>query len=312
MSRTSTDSSSPPDGPEPLPSVPERPEEFEAALAALDLRPSRSLGQSFLTDAFVADALAALAVPTSREPVYEVGGGLGIVTRALLRRGIETVNVVERDRRLARHLSETFGARVRVERADALSFDFPDDAIVVGSLPYSIATPLVLRLMARRLPRIVALVQKEVAERFGALPGTRSYGRPTILARLYGTVELYREVPASAFYPRPKVAGRIFTHRPRLGELPVGSVDRLERLVRVLFSSRRKQLGNLLPRLASGGRTPDVLARAAGWPDGWERLRPEDLPPERYFALEHALAEAAGTPHDPSEEEPARSPTREA
>ncbi len=272
------------------PEVPERPEEVEAALADLGLRPSRALGQSFLTDPFVADALAAVARPGRGEPVYEVGGGLGIVTQALLRRGIGDLTVIERDPRLARHLERVFRGSVHVVRADALEFDFPASAIVTGSLPYSVATPLVLRLMHRRVPRIVAIVQKEVADRFGALPGSRPYGRPTIVARLFGEVELLQEIPASAFYPRPRVASRLFAHHARAGPLPVGSVERLEEAVRVLFSSRRKILGNLLPRLARGERTAARIARDAGWPDGWERLRPESLPPEVYFRLEAALA----------------------
>ncbi len=289
MSRTSTASSSPRDGSEPLPAVPERPHEIEAALDRLGVTPTKRLGQSFLTDAFAADALAALAYPAGGEPVFEVGGGLGIVTRALLRRGVRGLTVVERDERLARHLTSTFGPAIRVVVQDALDFDFPPGAIVAGSLPYSIATSLVLGLFSRRPGRIVAIVQKEVAERLAATEGSRQYGRPSILARLYGDVELFQTVPASSFYPRPKVAGRLFAHRPRDGALPVGSVARLEEVVRVLFSSRRKQLANLLPRV-TGSRGAAEIARAASWPPGWERMRPEDLAPERYFALERALA----------------------
>ncbi len=293
MSRTSTGSSSPREGPGPLPAVPERPGEIAEALDRLGVAPAKRLGQSFLTDAFAADALAALAFPTRNEPVYEVGGGLGIVTRALLRRGVRGLTVVERDERLARHLAETFAPEVRVVVQDALEFDFPPNAIVAGSLPYSVATPLVLGLLPRRPARIVGIVQKEVAERFAAPEGSRAYGRPSIFARLYGEVELFQEVPAASFYPRPKVAGRLFVHRPRAGELPVGSVARLEKVVRVLFSSRRKQLGNLLPRVA-GTRGAEELARAAGWPSNWARLRPEDLAPELYFALERALGPPDG------------------
>jgi 16S rRNA (adenine1518-N6/adenine1519-N6)-dimethyltransferase len=292
VSRTSTGSSSPPS---PAGQVPTRPEEIERTLDELGVRPTRSMGQSFLTDRFVADALATLAVPPEGVPVFEVGGGLGIVTEALLRRGIRGLTVVERDRRLAEHLRRTFGAAIDVKVADALEFPFPSEAVVAGSLPYAIATPLLLRRMAARTRRLAVIVQKEVAERFGASPGTRAYGRPTILARLFGEVELFQEVPPAAFSPRPKVASRLMTHDARRGELPVASVPRLERLVRVLFSSRRKQLGNLLPRVGVASIAPNDLARAAGWPDDWERLRPEALPPEAFFRLERAMAAVAGT-----------------
>lgn len=284
--------------------MPERPEQIEQVLRALEIRPSRGLGQSFLTDPFVADALAVLAAPATGRPTVEVGGGLGIVTRALLRRGARPLTVVERDPRLADHLERTFGPSVQVVRADALAYPFPPGAVVVGSLPYSIATPLLLGRMRQRQRRIAVLVQKEVAERLGADVRSRQYGRPTILARLFGEVELFQEVPAAAFHPVPKVAGRLLVFRRREGSLPIRSVERLEAIVRTLFSSRRKQLGNLLPRLASGSTTAEELARSARWPDGWPRLRPEDLEPEAYFRLARVLGETGGA--SPSRERPNR------
>lgn len=302
MNRTSIGSSSD-RRPAAANAVPAAPEEIDRTLASLGVRPSRAHGQSFLVDPFVADALAAVAFPVGAAPVVEVGGGLGMVTRALLRRGAPELTVLERDPRLARFLRTTFGGAVRVVEADALSFDFPREAIVVGSLPYSIATPLVLDLFRRRVARVAAIVQKEVADRLGAACGSRAYGRPSILARLFGEVELMREIPPAAFYPVPKVASRLFVHRPRAGALPVESVDRLERSVRVLFSSRRKQLGNLLPRLDSRGAGATTVARRAAWPAGWERLRPESLPPEAYFRLERVLASLAERTDPPERED---------
>lgn len=299
MSRTSTGSSSPRDAPGGPGTVPERPEEVDAALRRLGVRPSRRLGQSFLTDAFAADALAALAFPEREEPVVEVGGGLGILTRALLLRGVRSLTVVEKDPRLAAHLTATFGEAVRVVCEDALRFEPPHGAILTGSLPYSVATPLLFAGLGRRLPRIAVLVQKEVAERFAASPGSREYGRPSILARLYGDAELFQEVPSGSFYPRPQVAGRLLVLRARVGKLPVASVPRLEAVVRVLFSSRRKQLGNLLPRLTEGAVAAEELARRAGWPADWARLRPEALSPERFFDLVSALDSPGLRPRAP-------------
>ena len=298
MSTTSTASSSPPSRRAPGPAVPDRPSAVEETLRRLGVRPSRGLGQSFLVDRYVADALAALAEPGSGRPVVEVGGGLGVVTRALLDRGVTDLTVVERDRRLADHLSQTFRGSLSVRCADALTFDFPPDATVVGSLPYSSATPIVLELLRRRVPRIAALLQKEVAERFAAGPGGRAYGRPSILARLYGEPELLREVGPLAFWPVPRVASRLWAHTARGGPLPVPSVERLEATVRRLFASRRKQLGNLLPQFASDRAGAEELARRARWPDGWARLRPEQLPPEAFFRLV-AVAEDRARPAAP-------------
>jgi len=181
---------------------------------------------------------------------------------------------------------------------DALTFDFPPGATVVGSLPYASATPIVLELLRRRVHRIAVLLQREVAERFAAGPGSRAYGRPSILARLYGEPELLRVVGPQAFYPVPRVASRLWAHTAREGTLPVLSVPRLETVVRALFTSRRKQLGNVLPQLARDRRDAGELAREAGWPDAWARLRPEQLEPEAFFRLANVLESRARSTGD--------------
>ena len=292
MSRTSTASSSRRSASDAgtVPAVPERPDEVREALGALGVRPSKEWGQSFLTDPFVADAEAALVELPPGRPVLEVGGGLGVLTAALLRRRVGPLTVIERDPRLARFLSTTFGDRVRVVRGDALTIPLPTVEAAIGNLPYSLATPLLLRLFEARVPRIVFLVQQEVAERLAAGPGTKTYGRLSIIARLYGSVELFRTVGPDAFTPRPEVMSRIGVHTARGGPLPVPSVSAFEGILRALFSSRRKQLSNLLPRVVPKGGDPAELAGHAGWPTGWARQRPEELPPEAYFSLATALA----------------------
>jgi len=293
VSRTSTASSSRRSADEEgtVPAVPERPEEIRSTLTRLGVRPSKEWGQSFLTDPFVADAEAALVELPPGRPVVEIGGGLGVLTAALLRRGIGPVTVVERDRRLARFLTTTFGSRITVLTGDALTIPFPPADAVVGNLPYSLATPLLLRLFAARTPRVVFLVQGEVAERLAAGPGSKRYGRLSIIAQLYGSVELFRTVGPDAFSPRPEVESRIGVHVARREPLPVPSVPEFEEILRRLFSSRRKQLSNLLPRVIPDRHTAEDLARRAGWPDDWARRRPEELPPDAFFALARGMAE---------------------
>ena len=287
MSRTSTGSSSrPSEGP--APAVPESEEEVRRALAALGIRPSKRWGQSFLIDPFIADAEAALVGLPPGRPIVEVGGGLGILTAALLRRRLGPLHVIERDRRLAEYLRATFGDRIRVVAADALEVELPPADCVVGNLPYSVATPILRRLFEARVPRVVFLVQREVAERLAVGPGSRQYGRLSIWARYYGAVELYRTVGPDAFVPRPEVSSRLAVHVARPGPLPVRA-DTLERIVRVAFSSRRKQLGNLVPPLFPSAEEADRQAIAAGWPRDWRRHRPEDLAPGLYFELGRRL-----------------------
>jgi 16S rRNA (adenine1518-N6/adenine1519-N6)-dimethyltransferase len=269
--------------------VPVSPPAIRETLTALGIRPSRRWGQSFLSDPFVADAEAALVDLPSDRPVVEIGGGLGLLTAALLRRRSGPLTVVERDPRLARFLRRTFRDRIEVLEGDALVVGLPPVDCVVGNLPYSVATPILLRLLAARVPRIVFLVQQEVAERIAAGPGSKAYGRLSILARLYGEVELYRAVPADAFTPRPEVAGRLAVHRARTDPLPVPSVPDFERTVRLLFGARRKQLHNLLPRVVGRSHDASRLAHLAGWPEDWETRRPEELPAEAYFALARAM-----------------------
>jgi 16S rRNA (adenine1518-N6/adenine1519-N6)-dimethyltransferase len=299
VSTISTASSSPARRRTDLPDVPDRPRTVDEALRRLGVRPARGLGQSFLVDRYVADALAALTEPNTGRPVVEVGGGLGVVTRALLERGVRDLTVVERDRRLARHLEATFGPSVVVRCADARGYAFPAGAAVVGSLPYASATAILVELLKRRVPRVAVLLQKEVAERFAAAPGSRAYGRPSILADLYGEPELLREVGAEAFYPKPRVTSRLWTHTARVGPLPVRSVDRLETVVRRLFHARRKQLGNLLLPFVGDRSAAEALAREAGWPADWPHRRPEELAPEAFFRLADALEARPGSPLRP-------------
>ncbi|MHB1434996.1 MAG: 16S rRNA (adenine(1518)-N(6)/adenine(1519)-N(6))-dimethyltransferase RsmA [Thermoplasmata archaeon] len=271
-----------------LEGVPERPEEIDATLQRLGVRPTRARGQSFLTDAFVADAEAALVDRSSGGRIVEIGGGLGLLTRALIRRG-DRPTVVERDPRLVGHLRRVFGSSIDLHAMDALEFNWRPDDRMVGNLPFVIGTPLIVRALKARIPQIVVLLQAEVAERIAAVPGGADYGRLSILVRLYATPELFQRVPSRAFYPPPEVDGQIATLTARSGDLPVPSVDRLESIVRALFSGRRKQLGNLLPKVA-GSRSAAALARTADWPEGWERRRPQELPPEAYFRLAAALS----------------------
>jgi 16S rRNA (adenine1518-N6/adenine1519-N6)-dimethyltransferase len=293
--RTHTGSSPPPDrgkarrGPT---HVPGNAAEVASALEGLELTPTKSRGQSFLTDPFVADAEAALVGTSPGEPVLEVGGGLGILTRALLRRNIGPLTVMEKEPRLAAFLRYHFGDRIHVVEGDALAEPIPKVRAIVGNLPFSIATPLLMRWLEDRVPRVVALVQKEVGDRLAAGPGSKTYGRISILAALYGAVECHQSVPASAFYPVPKVDGRLVVFDRRQGELPVPSTSTLESVLDTLFAGRRKQLGNLLPRALAKlreARPASEVAQRAEWPMEWEHLRPESLAPDAYFRLVQVL-----------------------
>ncbi|MCI4361392.1 MAG: hypothetical protein L3J91_06770, partial [Thermoplasmata archaeon] len=167
--------------------VPHSPGEVARALERLGVAPTKRLGQSFLCDAFVADGEAALAADRSGRRVLEIGGGLGVLTEALLRRGLGPITVIERDLRLAAHLERSFGDAISVVTGDALEVPWPRADVVVGNLPFSVASPILERIWTRRVPRFVGMLQREVVERLVSPPGSRVYGRLTILAAYFGT-----------------------------------------------------------------------------------------------------------------------------
>jgi 16S rRNA (adenine1518-N6/adenine1519-N6)-dimethyltransferase len=281
VSRTSTGSSSPPS--------PER-RRVQEQLRAAGVRPDRELGQSFLVDPYVADAEAALVELPKGAPVVEIGPGLGALTEALLRRGLGPITVLEKDRRLAAHLRAAFPDRIEVVEGDALTVPLPPARAVVGNLPFSVGTPILVRLLQERVPVVVALLQAEVADRLLAAPGSGDYGRLTLLARLHAEVEGFLPVPSAAFEPVPAVGGRVVRLLHRDGPLPVPDERAFEAMTRTLFATRRKQLKNLLPRLLDDGRSPSQVAERADWPADWATRRPEELPPEAYFRLAAVLA----------------------
>jgi 16S rRNA (adenine1518-N6/adenine1519-N6)-dimethyltransferase len=261
---------------------------IEAELRELGIRPSKRFGQSFLADPFVADAEAALVPPGTGE-VVEVGGGLATLTEALIRRGIAPLTVIERDPQLAGSLRRKFNDRVRVVQGDALTVDLGRPRCVVGNLPFSVGTPILRRLFELRVPSVVAMVQKEVADRLAAGPGSKVYGRLSILAALYGEVELFQVVPSEAFVPAPEVDARIFRFTRREDAIPVPSVPDFEVMIQKLFSSRRKQLKNLISAVLPRGVPPDDVLPKSAWPVDWAQRRPEELAPGSYFALAREL-----------------------
>ncbi len=257
-------------------------------LEALGLRPSRALGQSFLLDEHVADAEAAL-VAEGPPPYLEIGPGLGALTEALLRRGVGPLTVVERDRRLARHLSESLPGTVTVRAGPAERVDLGAFGTVCGNLPFRVATPLLLAAVRAGVPSTVALVQAEVAERILAGPGGGAFGRLTLAVGAWATSEGFLPVPSEAFEPVPAVAGRVVRLTARPGGPVVPDPPAFEELTRRLFSARRKQLKNLLPGALPRGWEPPRAAASAGWPTDWPSRRPEELPAEAYYRLARAL-----------------------
>ena len=255
------------------------------------------LGQNFLVDGQAAQRIVAALGEIAGRTVVEIGPGRGAITGALAARAGRVV-AVEFDHELAAGLREGFdSARVTVVEQDVLRFDFAAAAAeagerlrVAGDLPYAITSPILLKLAASHaaLELAVLMVQREVAERVTASPGTRDYGLLSVTMQMYGTVEQLFTLPPSAFSPQPKVHSTVFRWRftPRFAELGI------EEAVSAFYSpdlcKKRKTLANNLR--AAGVATSAAAARRAR-PGIDQRMRAEAVPVEGLASLWRVLEE---------------------
>ncbi|MCP3989525.1 MAG: 16S rRNA (adenine(1518)-N(6)/adenine(1519)-N(6))-dimethyltransferase RsmA [Actinomycetia bacterium] len=237
------------------------------------LSPSRALGQNFLCDGGMVDKIVRLADIEPGDRVVEIGAGLGSLTLGLCAAGA-SVLALEVDRYLIPPLTEqTAGCDVEIHNHDARTFDWETslgrhDWKVVANLPYNIATPLVLDLLASqtRLRRFVVMVQQEAGERLSAGPGSRTYGIPSVLASYWASIRIVGTVKPDLFLPRPKVSS-VLVELVRHDNQPTDvSYDRVRELVRAGFGQRRKMIRRSLASLVSAaeleGAGVDPTARA--------------------------------------------------
>jgi 16S rRNA (adenine1518-N6/adenine1519-N6)-dimethyltransferase len=279
------------------------PRQVRALLDEHGLAPSRALGQNFVADPNTVRRIARLAEVGPGDRVVEIGPGLGSLTLALAETGA-AVTAVELDRHLLPALREVVEpAGVRIVHGDAMTLDWDevlgtgaggDDPAgpwaLVANLPYNVATPLVLDLLAGvpAIERMLVMVQREVGERLAARPGDKAYGIPSVKVAYRAEAEVVGRVPPTVFIPPPRVDSALVRIR-RLPAPPVGGdVDpaRLFRLVEAGFGKRRKMLRGSLAGLVG----PDDFARAGVAPEA----RAEQLD----LAAWARLARAAGTPAD--------------
>jgi 16S rRNA (adenine1518-N6/adenine1519-N6)-dimethyltransferase len=239
------------------------------ALGELGVRPHKQFGQHFLVDATVIDRMIAAARIGPEETILEIGPGLGVLSDKLAELA-GRLYLVEVDTVLANRLRARFASerRVHVVSADFLALDltttFPEPRIhVVASLPYNVATPILFRLLdhRRRFPEATVMIQKEVAERLTASPGTKAYGIPSVLTQLYAAVTTVCTVGPHSFFPAPKVESQVirlvFQEAPRVA---VHDEKVFQRVVKAAFAQRRKTLRNTL-QAAGYGDLDEVSAR---------------------------------------------------
>ena len=273
------------------------------------------LGQNFLNDPQAVERIAASLGDLSGRTVVEIGPGGGAITEALAARAGHVL-AIELDREFAARLRAQFAPdRVTVIEQNVLDFDFAKASAdfaasaggklrVAGNLPYYITSPILLKLAASHasLDLAVLMVQREVADRITAGPGSRDYGLLSVTVQMYGPVERLFTLPPSAFTPPPEVHSTVFRWRfaPRFDELGVEETAFL-RFVRTAFAQKRKTLAN---NLRAAGLPPSAVAAALTHASIPPQARAEALSIEAFAALWRSLkAEAAPhgetAPHPP-------------
>jgi 16S rRNA (adenine1518-N6/adenine1519-N6)-dimethyltransferase len=254
-------------------------------------RPRKRLGQHFLNDPQILGDIADALGPGSTDTVVEIGAGRGALT-ALLAKRAARVSAVELDTALADRLRATYAhdPRVTVHQRDVLDaplaeFAGTDDFLVVGNVPYYITTPILFHtLRAPRARRAVFLVQREVADRVVAAPGSDAYGALSANVQALATATLVRGVPAGAFTPAPKVASALIRVEPRPDPVVSDAEQRdFAEFVIAAFGMRRKQMRRVLRTMR--GITPEAAERALAEAGVLPDVRPEVLGPTEFATL---------------------------
>ena len=258
--------------------------------------PRKRFGQNFLRDQAVIGRIVDAINPHAGEPVIEIGPGQGAMTLPLLRR-LGQMQAVELDRDLIGPLSsmaEPVG-KLTIISADALTVDFASLARtagqplrVVGNLPYNISTPLIFHLLSfvEHIKDMHFMLQKEVVDRMASGPGSKVYGRLSVMTQAQAQVSSLFKVPPQAFWPAPKVDSAIVRLIPHPEQLPADQLAALDQITRLAFSARRKTLANGLTSVLS------ALQIAAGGID--PKQRAEKLSQAEFQALARALISLSG------------------
>ena len=255
-----------------LESVIASPEVVHYICKRFDIKMSKKLGQNFLIKRGIVDEIVHAAELTPGEPVLEVGPGIGTLTQGLAQSGAD-VTAIELDRRLLAVLDTTLASydNVRIIHGDVLKLDVPSimnhkPFKVVANLPYYITTPIIMSLLESRLPieRLVVMVQKEVALRMVAKPGTKDYGALSVAVQYYTEPDIVLDVPPKSFLPAPAVTSSVIRCVLR-DKPPVDVIDEklFFRVVKAGFAQRRKTFSNTMKTTGlSKDRIEELLAKA--------------------------------------------------
>jgi 16S rRNA (adenine1518-N6/adenine1519-N6)-dimethyltransferase len=267
--------------------------EIKSLLYALSAYPRKSLGQNFLHDKNLASWIVQKLEIKPGEHVLEIGSGLGALTEQIVLLGV-SATLLEKDRTLAKYLRERYNMPgVEIIEGDALDYDTRVDFLrrpvkVIGNLPYYVSSAILFHVTCEPCPfeRMVFTVQKEMADRLSADPGTKDYGSLTLIIQRRWRVTRLKTLPPSVFLPQPQVdsAVLLFTRRePR--ELEETDAMKFSELVKAGFSERRKQVRKLLARFGEADKIELALREAGLQP----AVRAEDISLKQWIRIANIL-----------------------
>jgi 16S rRNA (adenine1518-N6/adenine1519-N6)-dimethyltransferase len=255
------------------------------------IRVSKRLGQHFLVDETILEHIIQYANLSNSDQVLEIGTGNGVLTRALANHA-QRVFTIEHDSHLFEILTEELAPNPKITLifGDAVKIAWPPCDRLVANLPYSISSPVLFRFYSSEIPTAVLMLQKEFADRLGAQPGSKQYGRLSVMTAYHASVETLEDVSPNSFFPPPKVASAIVhvqrrTHPP----FSVVSPKLFSQLTTALFNQRRKKIRTPLQSFLGKPTFVQLQARLA-----WLDYRVEELSPGQIAELSNNIHEALG------------------
>lgn len=253
-----------------------------------NIRVSKRLGQHFLINERVLERIIEIAELSLEDQILEIGTGNGTLTQALADH-VQQIYTIEKDVKLFKILSRELESnkRIQVIQGDAVKIKWPHSDKLIANLPYSISSPVLFKFFESNIPMAVLMLQREFGERLTATPGSKQYGRLTVMAAYYAKVELLELVAPDAFYPPPEVSSALVRiHRRSQPTFVVKDVGLFGQVTTVLFNQRRKKIRTPLKAFL-GQHDFQQLQEKIPWLD----QRVEELEPDKIAEIANIIYE---------------------
>ena len=251
---------------------------FDSAPAHHSRRKQKMLGQNFLIDSNISKRIVDSAEVRKGEKVLEIGPGRGALTELLSSKA--NLIAIEKDKWLAVVLKQKFKENVEIIEGDILNWEIPPIDVIVANLPYSISSPILFRLFNYEWSRAVLMFQEEFANRLVAKPGSKIYGRLTVMANHFVSIKKLFKVSKTAFQPQPKVHSQVVKLIRREPDYILDDFNTFEKVVRSIFTHRRKKVRNCIKITF-----PDIDVEKLKFMD----LRAEILKPSEIAELSNSI-----------------------